>query len=134
MSGLLSIGALAKATGTKVVTIRYYEQIGLLPAPPRREGSNYRAYGSEHLRQLGFIRRARELGFSLDQIRALISLSNDPGHDCADVDRLAREHLGEVHEKIADLTRLAAELERLSRECHGGTVADCRIMDALGPA
>ena len=107
--------------------------MGLGAPPPRLQASNYRAYGPEHLRQLGFIRRARELGFSLDQIRALIGISNDPGRDCAEVDRLAREHLGEVRQKIADLTRLAAELERLSTECHGGTVAECRIMDALAP-
>ena len=105
----LSIGELGKATGTKVETIRYYERIGLLPEPSRTVG-NYRAYGAAELGRLSFIRRARDLGFPLDQVRALLSLSDDRTRDCATVDALARDHLADVERKIADLTALGQEL------------------------
>lgn len=128
----LTIGELGKATDTKVETIRYYERIGLLPKPPRT-GGNYRAYGAAELGRLSFIRRARDLGFPLDQVRALLSLSDDRGRDCATVDALARDHLTEVERKIADLTALRRELAALITSCGGGTVADCRIIEALAP-
>ncbi|MET4697577.1 Cu(I)-responsive transcriptional regulator [Constrictibacter sp. MBR-5] len=128
----LLIGALAKATGTKVVTIRYYEQIGLL-APPVRTAGNYRAYDRTHLRRLGFIRRCRGLGFTLDQIRTMLDLAGRHGHDCAEVDRIALEHLDEVEAKIADLQRLAGELRRLSSQCQGGVIGECGIIEALSP-
>lgn len=127
-----SIGDLSRATGTKVVSIRYYEKIGLLPAPPRTTG-NYRAYDGDHMRRLRFIRRCRGLGFTLEQVRAMLSLSERQDQDCADVDRLTVEHLAEVEEKIADLQRLAGELRRLSTCCKGGRVAECRIIEALSP-
>lgn len=126
----LTIGDLARATSTKVVTIRYYEKVGLLSAPPRSSG-NYRTYGTGHLHRLRFIRRCRELGFTIDQIRALLSLSIQTDRDCAAVDRLAVEHLSEVERKIADLERMAAELRRISESCRGGRIADCRIIEAL---
>jgi DNA-binding transcriptional MerR regulator len=91
----------------------------LLPAPPRTAG-NYRAYDSEALRRLRFIRRCRELGFTVEQVRAMLSRSADAKHDCADVDRITVEHLAEVEEKIADLQRLAKELRRLRTCCKGG--------------
>jgi Cu(I)-responsive transcriptional regulator len=128
----LTIGDLAKATGTKVVTIRYYERIGLLPAPPRSAG-RFRIYRPEHLHRLRFVRRCRDLGFSLDQVRALLGLAAQQDRDCADVDRLAGEHLAEIEGKIADLQRLADELRRISAQCSGGIVADCRIIEALSP-
>jgi Cu(I)-responsive transcriptional regulator len=129
----LSIGDLAKATGIKVVTIRYYEQIGLFPAPPRTE-SNYRAFTDEHERRLRFIRRCRDLGFTLDQIRELLRLASQESKKCADVDRITAEHLVEIEKKVADLTRLAHELRRLSKCCRGdGLIADCRIIEALSP-
>lgn len=128
----LTIGALGKATDTKVETIRYYERIGLLPAPSRTSG-NYRAYGETELGRLSFIRRARDLGFPLDQVRALLSLSDDRTRDCATVDALARDHLAEVERKIADLTALRRELAAVIGSCSGGTVADCRIIEALAP-
>lgn len=127
----LTIGALAAATGTKVVTIRYYEQMGLLPAPPRT-ASNYRSYDTDHLHRLLFIRRCRDLGFTLNQIRDFLRLSSDEKQDCAEVDRIAEENLTAVENKIADLQRLAAELRRISKSCQGGTVANCRIIEALG--
>jgi Cu(I)-responsive transcriptional regulator len=129
----LTIGTLAKATGTKVVTVRYYERIGLLP-PPARTAGNYRAYEPAHLERLRFIRRCRDLGFTLDQIRELLCLSSQEGKSCEEVDRIAAAHLAETEEKIADLTRLAARLRRIISRCEGGgVIADCRIIEALAP-
>ncbi|MFK4046216.1 helix-turn-helix domain-containing protein [Roseomonas mucosa] len=129
----LNIGALAKATGTKVETIRWYERVGLLAAPARTAG-NYRTYGEPHLGRLSFIRRARDLGFSLEQIRTLLDLAEDRERSCDAVDAIAREHLGEVDRKIADLQALRRELDSLSGQCRHGRVAECRIIEALAPA
>ena len=128
----LTIGDLGRATGTKVETIRYYERIGLLPKPPRTSG-NYRNYGQAELGRLSFIRRARDLGFSLDQVRALLGLSDDQGRDCAEIDRIAEAHLHEVDRKLADLTALRRELKAVIDSCGGGRVSDCRIIEALAP-
>src|SRR5262249_5935282 len=123
----VSIGELAKITTTKVVTIRYYERIGLLP-PARRTPGNYRAYDQDLVSRLRFIRRCRDLGFSLDQVRDLLRLSSRKEGDCAEVDRLAAAHLASVQAKITDLERLALELRRLVNCCQGGgRIADCRI-------
>ena len=130
MSHGKSIGGLAKATGTKVVTIRYYEKIGLLPEPPRTSG-NYRTYDASHRERLHFIRRCRDLGFTLEQVRELLNLSKKTDRDCAAVDRLALDHLTEIERKIADLKRLEKELRRLSDCCQGGRIGDCRIIEAL---
>lgn len=126
------IGELARLTGTKVETIRYYEQTGLLP-PPARTGGNYRAYARKHLERLSFIRRGRDLGFSLDEVRELLRLSDDQGQSCADVDRIARIHLIEVERKVADLTALGSKLRQLIDKCQHGTIAECRIIEALAP-
>src|SRR5579872_3014798 len=127
----MSIGELAKETAVKVVTIRYYEQIGLLPIA-KRSTSNYRAYGTEHLRHLRFIRRCRDFGFPLNQIRDLLRLSAGNGTSCAEVCQVAERHLKSVDEKIADLKRLASELRRIHASCNGRrAVADCRIIEAL---
>jgi Cu(I)-responsive transcriptional regulator len=133
VSGSLSIGDLARAAGTKAETVRYYERIGLLPAPARTSG-NYRAYARPHLERLSFIRRARDLGFSLDQVRALLRLADDRSQSCVEVDRIAKLHLTEVERKIADLASLGEELRQLIEKCRHGTIAECRILDALGPA
>lgn len=130
---VLTIGHLARETGTKVETVRFYEKSGLLPAPGRTEG-NYRAYDRAHLNRLSFIRRARELGFSLDQIRALLALSDDRNRSCAAVDEIAKEHRDEVEKKIADLQSLKKELDRMIDHCGCGVVADCRIIESLSPA
>jgi DNA-binding transcriptional MerR regulator len=128
-----TIGKLAGETGVKVVTIRYYEKIGLMPAAPRTDG-NYRTYGLEHRRRLHFIRRCRGLGFTLDQVRDLLRLSSEKTQACVEVDRIAEQHRRTVEEKLADLTRLASELRRLSACCRGkGLIADCRIIEALSP-
>lgn len=129
----LTIGELGKATGTKVETIRYYERIGLL-AKPERTGGNYRAYSRAELDRLSFIRRARALGFPLDQVRDLIDLADRRDQSCATVDMLATAHLGEVDRKIADLQALRRELSNLLAQCSRGTIADCRIIDSLAPA
>lgn len=130
-SGNLTIGALALQTNTKVETIRFYEKSGLLPAPARTQG-NYRAYESSHLNRLSFIRRSRDLGFSLEQIRALLDLSDDRSRSCSAVDAIAQEHLVEVDRKITALQALRQELNRMLDVCHTGTVADCRIIESLG--
>lgn len=127
------IGELAKATGTKVETIRYYERIGLLAAPDRTAG-NYRSYSGDDLARLSFIRRARELGFTLDQVRALLGLSGKHDSACGAVDVIAREHLETVERKIADLEALRTELRDLIGRCKHGSIADCRIIAALSPA
>jgi Cu(I)-responsive transcriptional regulator len=129
----IGIGELAKRTGTKVVTVRYYEQVGLLPVPSRTVG-NYRTYSNEHVRRLQFIRRCRDLGFTLDQIRDLLRLSSRKDGECAEVDRITAHHLIEIEQKISDLKRLARELRRLNNCCQGkGIIADCRIIEALSP-
>jgi Cu(I)-responsive transcriptional regulator len=128
----LSIGDLARATGTKVETIRYYEQINLLPAPART-GGNYRAYVEGHLNRLSFIRRSRDLGFSLKQVRELLDLADDRSRACGEVDIIAREHLLEIERKIADLAALRRELKGLIEQCGHGTIEQCRIIEALSP-
>lgn len=128
----MKIGELARATATKVETVRFYEKSGLLPAPGRTAG-NYRAYGASHLARLSFIRRARDLGFSLDQVRALLNLSDDRARPCGAVDEIASAQLAAVDRKIADLTALRRELASLLDQCSRGTIADCRIIDALAP-
>lgn len=126
----LSIGSLAERTGCKVQTIRYYEQIGLMPKPGRTSG-NQRLYGEIHVDRLAFIRHSRELGFPLDAIRDLLELSDDPNRSCEQADRIARAHLREVETRIASLTVLKAELERMVQQCGRGRVADCRVIDVL---
>ena len=129
----MNIGELARAAETNAETIRYYERIGLLPAPPRTSG-NYRDDSAAHVSRLSFTRRARDLGFSIDQIRALLGLSDQKNKLCDAVDAVAREHLAEVKRKLADLTALRRELESLIGQCRHGTIADCRILEALAPA
>lgn len=129
---ILTIGQLARETGTKVETIRFYEKSGLLPAPARTEG-NYRSYDTAHLNRLSFIRRARDLGFSLDQVRTLLALSDDRDRSCAAVDKIAKEHRDEVERKIADLQSLKNELDRMIDQCGCGVVADCHIIESLSP-
>ena len=130
--GQLVIGDLARATGTKVETIRYYERIGILPGPARTAGGQ-RAYAPDHLRRLAFVRRARDLGFGLDQVRALLDLADQPDRDCAAVDVVARTRLAEVDRKLADLAALRRELADLVGPCGHGRVAECRIIGALLP-
>lgn len=127
----MKIGELSRATGTNIETIRYYERIGLLPAP-HRTAANYRSYGEPHRARLAFVRHSRDLGFTIDEIRSLLDLSDDPGRDCSEADRIASRHLEQVEDKIAQLTRLRDELTRIVGRCRGGIAADCRVIEALG--
>lgn len=124
-----AIGRLSTLSGVHAETIRYYEKIGLLPAPART-AAGYRQYDDGHLRRLTFIRRGRNLGFSIDAIRALLRLTEHPDQPCADADRLACAHLVEIERKIEELGRLRDELRKMTT-CHGDCVAECRIIDAL---
>jgi len=127
---MLSIGALARSTGTKVQTVRYYEQIGLMPQPDRTDGGQ-RRYREADRSRLGFIRHARQLGFTLGAIRALLDLSDDPTKSSADVVRIVRHQLVEVDARIGRLEALRTELDRILHECRGGTTGECRILEAL---
>jgi DNA-binding transcriptional MerR regulator len=130
-AGALTIGAISKATGINIETIRYYERIGLLPAPPRTR-SNYRAYTPTEQKRLNFVRRTRTLGFSIDEIRALLRLSDNADTDCCEVTEIARNQLRETERKIADLQVLADELRSLIASCSGGIgIVDCRILEAF---
>lgn len=130
MSVTVSIGEASRRCGVKVPTIRYYEQIGLLPAPPRTEG-NRRSFDSDDLRRLAFIRHARELGFEIDAIRTLLTLQDNPHQPCATADAIARARLAEVQQRIDSLTALKAELAVMIESCRHGKVADCRVIEVL---
>lgn len=128
---MFPIGRLAKATGVKVPTIRYYEQIGLLPEPERTAG-NQRLYTPKVQERLAFIRHARDLGFPLEAIRELLSLSDRPDIPCAAADEIAGRQLAAVNARIARLTVLRDELQRMLAQCACGTIADCRVIEVLG--
>ena len=128
---MLTIGKLSQASGVKVPTIRYYEEIGLLPEAERSAG-NQRLYGRMAQERLTFIRHARELGFPLDAIRDLLSLSDRPDQSCAAADAIASAQLAAVEARIARLVALKAELERMLVQCAGGVIADCRVIEVLG--
>lgn len=125
-----SIGELARCTHVKVPTIRYYEQIGLMPPPPRTEGQQ-RRYDRKSMARLAFIRHARELGFDIEAIRTLLSLQDNPDQSCSAADRIATARLAEVEERITSLNALRAELLRMLDECACGRVADCRVIETL---
>ncbi|MFW5833957.1 MAG: MerR family transcriptional regulator [Pseudomonadota bacterium] len=127
---MFSIGSLARRTGTKVQTIRYYEQIGLMPEPGRTEGGQ-RRYGDAALDRLSFIRHARQLGFSLDAIRELLDLADHPNRPCDQADAIARRQLKEVEQRMARLAALRTELQRMVQDCSGGRAADCRVLEVL---
>lgn len=111
-------------------TLRYYEELGLLPKPTRTAG-NQRVYGAEHMRRLAFIRHARELGFPLEAIRELLSLGGRPEQSCAKADAITSAHLAEVDRKISALTALRGELARMLESCRGGRIAECRVIEVL---
>lgn len=126
----MTIGTAATQSGVKAPTIRYYEQIGLLPAPHRTEG-NRRQYDSADLRRLTFIRHARELGFDVEAIRALLQLQDTPNQSCAAADAIARKRLMEVEQRIASLAALKTELKRMIEGCRRGQVKECRVIEVL---
>jgi MerR family mercuric resistance operon transcriptional regulator len=125
----LSIGELSQRTGVNIETIRYYEKVKLLPPPPRT-GGGHRAYAGAHLRRLIFVRRSRELGFTLDEIRNLLGLV-EGGYTCGEVRDATLAHLKNVRLKIADLRRMERTLADTAARCQGGTAPDCPIVDVL---
>jgi len=126
----IAIGALSARTGCNIETIRYYERIGLLPAPPRGAGG-HRLYGADLVRQLTFIRRARALGFTLDKMRALLRLADDRNRPCADVRAVASARLDDVRAKITDLKAMERVLRETIARCAADSDAECPIIDAL---
>lgn len=136
MSAKLSIGFVARQTGCTVPTIRYYEEIGLLP-PPGRTESGQRHYDDATVRRLAFIRRCRDFGFSIDQVRELAGLVDQPDRPCVEARDLAAGHLVQVRGKLEELRALEASLtafvESCESACAGGAAADCTILDALAP-
>ncbi|WP_432381567.1 MerR family transcriptional regulator [Duganella sp. P38] len=132
MSNSFTIGQLAVAADMPAATIRYYEKIALLAAPTRTPG-NYRQYDDNDLARLIFVKRARDIGFTIDQIRSLLLFSDQRDADCCEVMAMTGEHLRTVEQKIAELTALKNILSELLTSCQGGRVAECRIIDALHP-
>ncbi len=126
----LPIGELSRRTGVKVPTIRYYEQIGLLPDPPRTDGKQ-RRYGLDEVKRLIFIRHARELAFDVEDIKQLLALSETPQRSCHEADSIAIRHLAEIEERIARLEALRDELRRMVEECGHGRICECRIVEVL---
>ena len=127
---MIAIGALSRETGVKVPTIRFYEQIGLLGDPGRTAGG-WRAYGPESVQRLAFIRHARALGFEIEDIRALIGLSERPDQSCAAIDEIARGQLASVEDKLSRLESLRTELKRMLTQCAHGSVRDCQVLESL---
>lgn len=126
----VAIGEAAKRSGVKVPTIRFYEEIGLLPRPARTE-ANRRLFATSDLRRLAFIRHCRELGFDLDAIRALLKLQDNPKQSCASADTIARVRLGEVELRLKSLRALQKELRRMIDGCTHGHVSQCRVIEVL---
>ena len=126
----ITIGRLSKRTDCNIETIRYYERIGILPEPPRTSGG-HRIYEAEHLKRLIFIRRGRELGFTLEEIRELLGLVDGGDYTCEEVKGITIIHLDDVQQKIKDLRRLERTLKEMVSQCEGGVVPDCPIIDAL---
>ncbi|WP_237155030.1 MerR family transcriptional regulator [Oryzibacter oryziterrae] len=127
MSVGLSIGEAARQSGVKVPTIRFYEQIGLLPTPPRTDG-NRRLYQDDDVRRLAFIRHSRELGFDIEAIRTLLTLQDNPNQSCERADLIARERLREVEERIERLMALKQELQAMIDNCSHGALSECRVI------
>jgi DNA-binding transcriptional MerR regulator len=126
----LSIGELSRRAEVKVPTIRYYEQIGLMPETGRTEGKQ-RRYGRMAVARLAFIRHARELGFEVDAIRTLLSLQDNPDQSCARADEIAKARLVEVEKRISSLKALRKELRKMVEECACGRVGECRVIETL---
>lgn len=126
----LTIGELSRRTGVKIPTIRYYEDIGLVAAPPRSEGGQ-RRYDAAAVGRLNFIRHARDLGFEIGDICELVAMAQSPQASCHAADSIARKHLDEVERRIARLSALRTELARMVEECGHGHVCDCRVIEVL---
>ncbi len=127
-----TIGRLAKHANCKVETVHYYEKSGLMPMPPRSRGG-HRIYDFNHAKRLRFIRRSRELGFSIEQIKTLLKFIDEPNHSCGEVKTVALAQASEVQQKIDDLIRLKSALDKMVSQCKGKRYPanDCPIIDAL---
>ncbi len=121
---------LARLTGCNLETIRYYEGVGLMPDPPRSP-AGHRRYGPAHVERLGFVMRARELGFSMEEIRGLLGMVDRGSHTCAEVEGMGRRHLDVVRAKIRDLKAIEATLAATISQCSGTSTPDCPLLDAL---
>lgn len=126
----MQIGALSKHSGVNVETIRYYERIGIMPAPTR-SASGYRMYSPDHLKRLMFVRRGRELGFGIDELRDLLRLVDGHTYTCAQIHELTLQHVVSVRRKIADLRRLQRVLDDMAAQCSGDQIPECPIIDTL---
>lgn len=126
----MMIGTLSKRTGVNIETIRFYERAGIMPRPVRTAGG-HRVYRPEHQKRLTFVRRSRELGFSLDEVRGLLELVDGGRYTCAEVRTIALDHLADVRRKLADLRRLERTLSNVAGRCRGGRVPRCPLIDAL---
>ena len=126
----MKIGELSAQTDCKIETIRYYEKIGLLPEPSR-SASGYREYDDDHLKRLSFVRRCRELGFTIDEIRGLLELVDGGNYTCSDVKQITLEHVNSIRQKIADLKKLEKTLSGIASQCAGDKAPECPIIDAL---
>lgn len=131
VSATYPIGEIARRADTKVATVRYYESIGLLAAPPRSDGGR-RVYDDDAIARLKLIRHARELGFEIEQIRRLLELAGQPQRSCAEVDAIAREHLADIDSRMTRLAALRDELQHMVAHCEQGRVCECRILEVLG--
>lgn len=128
--GGYGIGEMSRRTGVNIETIRYYERIGILPDPGRTPGGN-RQYDQNHLKRLAFIKRCRNLGFSIEEIKALLEMVDREDFTCGEVHQMTVVHLAAVKQKLADLMRLEAALEAMAAECSRGDVPECPIIDTL---
>jgi Cu(I)-responsive transcriptional regulator len=130
MTPTLNIGQASRASGISAKMIRHYEEIGLIPRPGRT-ASGYRLYGEQDVHRLRFVRRARDLGFSMEEIGKLLGLWNNRRRASADVKRLALKHIEDLDKRIAEMEAMRRTLESLSRHCHGDERPDCPILDDL---
>lgn len=128
--GSFTIGQLSRRTGVNVETIRYFEKVGLIAAPPRTEGG-HRVYGDDHLRALGFVRRARELGFSPDEVRGILALGGPGAASCREVQEIATRHLETVRRKMRDLARLEALFASTIERCSGDADPQCAVIEMI---
>lgn len=124
------IGAMSRETGVNIETIRYYERIALMPKPDRTAGGN-RQYTHDHLKRLAFIKRSRELGFSIEEIRSMLKMVDHDRVSCGEVHAMTMEHLGSVKDKIRNLKKLERALTSMAAECAKGDIPDCPIIETL---
>jgi len=128
--GGMQIGELSHRTGVNIETIRYYERIGIMPKPPRSEGG-HRIYDDVDLKRLAFVKRSRELGFGLNEVRALLGLVDGGAFTCAEIHAITTLHLDDVKRRIADLRRMERALKSMADQCSRGDVPECPIIDTL---